>query len=372
MARRHLSRVGLLALALLLPLASAHAQQDKRAQTGMKFVSLSLDARGAALGDAMTAMEGGSAQLLYNPAGIARQTSFIDIAAGQVEWIADINYNQATVTLAPRGGRFGVIGFSVISVDYGTFEETIFDASSDKGFIELGTFGVTATAFGLGYARALTDRFSAGGHVKYVYQNLGEGHVVGQDFRDLLDENGNTIPLLNGDGNPRLDEDGNPLLEQEAFYTVADFNEGVVAYDFGVLYKTGFESLNFAFTARNFAPEVSYQEESFQLPLTLKIGVSMDLIDLTSLNPSVHTLLFAFDAEKPRDFDEQVKFGTEYTFMNTLALRAGYTYPTDEQGITVGAGIKQSVRGFGFGADYAYTSFGIFENVHRLSLSLSL
>ena len=45
---------------------------DKLAQTGMKFLSFSPDARAAALGDAITAKTGGASSLFYNPAGMAR------------------------------------------------------------------------------------------------------------------------------------------------------------------------------------------------------------------------------------------------------------------------------------------------------------
>ena len=50
----------------------ADYETDKLAQTGMKFLSFSPDARAAALGGAMTAKTGGAASLFYNPAGMAR------------------------------------------------------------------------------------------------------------------------------------------------------------------------------------------------------------------------------------------------------------------------------------------------------------
>ena len=58
--------------------------------------------------------------------------------------------------------------------------------------------------------------------------------------------------------------------------------------------------------------------------------------------------------------------------MNTLALRAGYAFPTDEEGIHLGAGLQQTLGGVGVGASYAYTSFGLFADVHRVSLHLAL
>ena len=95
----------------------------------------------------------------------------------------------------------------------------------------------------------------------------------------------------------------------------------------------------------------------------------MDLTDLMSVGVSdMHGFTLSVDAEHPRDFPEQLKIGGEYQFMETLALRAGYVFPTDEQGINLGVGIRR----FGIRADYAYTNFGIFSSVHRVSLSLGI
>jgi len=53
--------------------------------------------------------------------------------------------------------------------------------------------------------------------------------------------------------------------------------------------------------------------------------------------------------------------------MNQFAFRAGYVTPTDEQGISLGVGVRQSIAGMTLGLDYAYTSFGVFDQVHRFS-----
>ncbi len=325
--------------ALVLAAAPAAGQQQKLAQTGMKFLNASLDPRAAALGDAVTASDGGSEMLFYNPAGMASQSTFLQTSFGQLDWIADIMYNQASLSLAPAGGRFGVVGFTVLAVDYGDLQGTI-RADNDSGYLDTEIFSPTAVAFGVGYARALTDRFSVGAHVKRVTQDLGP---AAQDF----DEAGGLV--------------------------FADNRKSVTAFDFGVLYRTGFESLTFAFSARNFSQEIKYVDESFQLPLTLKIGLRMNVFDLTSMGAAgTHRLNVSVDAENPRDFSEQIKVGAEYVFLDSFALRGGYVFPTDEQGINLGAGFFRTVGGVGVGADYAYTDFGIFQSVHRVALRLSL
>ena len=208
-----------------------------------------------------------------------------------------------------------------------------------RAFLDVGTFSPSAWSFGVGYARKLSDQFSVGAQFKWANQYLAD-----------------SVTGINDAGE----------------YAREEIEEAVLAYDFGVLYKTGFRSLNFAVSARNFASEIVFSEESVALPLTLNIGVSMNMMDLIHQGSSMHQLLLSVDASNPRDFSEQIKIGTEYIFLKRFILRAGYVFPTDEQGISFGLGIKQSLRRFGFGADYSYTDFGILSNVQRLAIRFSL
>ena len=106
----------MLALIMLLVPAMAWAQEidqdlerDKLAQTSFKFLKISPDARAAALGDAMTSMDMKSSMaMFYNPAGMARIEGTFSAGFGITNWIADINYNAASVAF--NTGSYGVIG----------------------------------------------------------------------------------------------------------------------------------------------------------------------------------------------------------------------------------------------------------------------
>jgi hypothetical protein len=143
-------------------------------------------------------------------------------------------------------------------------------------------------------------------------------------------------------------------------------------FDFGVLYNTGFESLSFGMSIRNFSEEIRYAQESFQLPLTFRIGVSMNTLDLLNMDPDKHSFLLSIDATHPRDFPEQIGIGAEYIFMKMFALRAGYEFPNDEHGFAAGVGFQKDIADFRFGLDYAYTPFGVFGDVHRFSFQFAL
>lgn len=317
---------------------SLNAQDKKLAQTGMKFLSVSTDARTSGFSEAVTAVDLASASaIFYNPATMASIKEFTSLTVGNVSWIANINYIHSAIAFAPFGGDYGVIGISFLSVDYGEFMGTVV-ANNEKGYIDVGKFSPKSYSFGIGYAKALSTKFSVGGNIKYVKQNLGSSVID-------VDANGN--------------------------YVNEDNSLGALAFDFGILYRTGFKSLNFGMSVRNFSKELKYKKETFQLPLMFKIGLSIDAMDLLNVDKQTHSLIVAIDASHPRDYSEQIYVGAEYTFINTFSIRAGFVSPADEHNFSAGFGVKRNIAGMNLGIDYAYQPYGIFNNVHRFSFNFS-
>lgn len=322
------SKIFLIVLIISVFISSGVFAQKKLAQTGFQFLSVAQDARAIALGDAYTTVEGMPNGLFYNPASIVSFNGLVGVSANYFEWIADINHMSFALALNPMEGQYGVIGVSVQAVDYGDLQGTMV-WENPQGYVDTEIFNPSALAIGLGYGRMLTEKFMVGGQIKFVSQNLGKSVIPGEAAKS----------------------------------NVAD----VFAFDFGTIYKTGFRSLSFGMSVRNFSQEIKYEEEGFQLPLTFKIGVSIDAMDFILEDQDKHGLLVIFDAAHPRSYPEYLNLGTEYTFMNTFAVRVGYVTNQDEYDFTAGFGIKQ----FGVGLDYAYTPFGVFDNVHRFSFNFS-
>ncbi|MCI0513173.1 PorV/PorQ family protein [candidate division KSB1 bacterium] len=317
-------------------LSETMATPKKLAQTGFQFLSIPTEARASAMGEAFITVAGNASSIFYNPANMSRTTSFVDGVVSQNKWIADINHYSGALVFNPFRGNYGTFGFSFLSVDYGDFLGTMVDPTTDKGFKDTGNFAPTSFAVGFGYARALTDRFSIGGHVKYARQQLGSNLIPVGDVKD-----GATAEIKN--------------------------DVDVWAFDFGTLYQTAFKSLVFGMSVRNFSKEIKYQNEGFQLPLAFTLGISMDVFDFFMAPNSDHSLLVSIDAIHPRDYSERVNVGAEYTFMDILALRAGYMYNYDERDVTIGLGVQKFFGNHGIGLDYAYTPFGIFNEVQRMS-----
>jgi hypothetical protein len=335
--------LALVVLMISLQSQLVFSQQQKLAQTGMKFLNVSLDARSSAFGDAVTSLETNSSAMFYNPASMAWLKRIGDVTFGSTRFIADINYYNGAVAFAPEGGSYGVFGLSFTSVDYGDFLGTV-RANNEQGYVDVGTFSPTAMAVGFGYAKTLSEKFSVGANVKYVRQSLGTsvvGDLVADPFQGYISG------------------------------TTEENKLDVFAFDFGILYRTGFKSLNIGMSVRNFAREVKYKSEGFQLPLIFQLGASFNFADIMDVDKNEHSFLVSIDANHPRDYPEQIMIGVEYTFMNLLSFRGGFSAPNDERNFSAGVGLRKDIGGVDLGVDYSYTPFGVFNDVHRISLNFA-
>lgn len=326
------------------PASAVAGENEKLAQTGFQFLSVVTDARAAALGEAMTTTHPGSSAMFFNPAGMAALEGSVDFAGSRNTWIADITHTQFSIAFKPWNGDYGTFGASVQHVDYGEFFGTRVNTASPKGYDDTGIFKLTSLAIGVGYAKELSDRFSVGGHVRWVRQDLGESMIT------------SSIRTYNAG--------------TDSAYRVADTafvgnKLSPFIFDFGTLFKTGYKSLAFGMSVRNFSGEMKYATEGFQAPLVFTLGISMDLMDYFEGLRADHSLYCAIDASHHRDHPEQIKIGLEYGFMKMIYLRAGYASASnDETNFSYGVGVTK----FGFAFDYAYTPYGVFGSVQRMTV----
>lgn len=320
--------------------------QQKLAQTGFNFLSVGTDARATAMGEAFTTLEGASTALFYNPAGLGGMQDFINLSTNQLNWIADIKYLSGSMAIAPFDGRYGVVGLSLMHVNYGEFKFTRV-AATDQGYEDIeGYPKPSAYMVGLGYAKELSPQFVVGGQVKYVYQNLGES----------------AVPVYN------QYVDGTGTLVRDTSIVGQEYSVGVYAFDFGTIYRTGWNSLTFGMSISNFSKEVRYVRENFQLPLQFTFGISMNVFDLVPGSLDDHSLVVAVDAVHPRSYPELMRIGGEYVFSQTIALRAGYVTHHEEYGATFGIGVRQ----FGLAVDYSYMPHDVFNSFQRFSISFKM
>ncbi|MEA2078095.1 MAG: PorV/PorQ family protein [Candidatus Marinimicrobia bacterium] len=326
-----MKRIISIILLVLIAFSFGLAKDQKLAQTGMQFLSVATDGRGAAMGQAMTAIEAYSMAFFYNPASAAKMTKTMDLTASQNNWIAGIKHNAFSVAFNPSNGRFGVFGITARNIDYGDVDATIV-AENDLGYIDLGVMNPTALSVSVGYARSLTDKFAVGGNVGYVVQQLGQSVVP---YGDSLQTKSNVA--------------------------------GGITVDFGTLYYTGWKSLAFGMSVRNFSGEIKYEDEGFQLPLTFSMGLSMDVLDLLPEKPQGQSLKLSVDALHYRSHPEQLNIGLEYGFANLVFARAGYRTSEDIQALSFGIGLNIK----GIVVDYAYTPTVDFVDVQRFTIGFA-
>lgn len=316
----------------------SEAQPVKYGQAGMKFLTIDVGARVAAMGGTAIGVTGDAAAMFVNPAGLS-MVQGLDAMTGTTNWIADINH--LGVGVAYGLGNIGTFGFSLVTMDYGDLRRTIpysgFDPEQRaKGFQDLGSFNVQEYAVGLSYARQIMSQFYIGGSVKYAYQNLGSVTIIDQ-FTGQETE---------------VENDLNNLV-----------------FDFGTLYYPGFKDLRFGVSIRNFSNQVDYYDQRFELPLTFDFGMAMDLMQLWN-GDSNNKLTLALDALHPRDYSERIHSGLEYNLSDILFLRGGYKFNYDEEGLTAGLGIQYGLSGVRIRGDYAYSEFGMFDAVHRFTIGI--
>lgn len=313
---------------------------SKTGTTAAQFLKIGVGARASAMGGAYVALAGDASALYWNPAGISRLNGNEAILV-HTEWLADIDYDFGGVVI--QMGGIGTIGVSLTILSMG--EMLVRTEKEPEGTGEY--FSASDACVALSYGRSLTDRFSIGLNVKYIYQGIYH---------------------MNANG---------------------------VAFDVGTLFTTGFNGMRIGMNIANFGskmrmagkdskvfvdinPDASgsnatlpanLETLSWPLPLVFRVGVAMD-----PLKTRLHRFTVAVDALHPNDNSERINAGMEYSFREMVSLRGGYqsAWGLDaEDGLTFGGGLRYQMAGhFGVKLDYAYADWGRLANAQRLSLGI--
>jgi len=300
---------------------------DKSGTTSFQFLSVRPSSRAASLAGAFSTIADNSEASFWNPACLVKVQN-MDASISYIDYFLDVKmYSFSAAYTTQDWGTFGIFG---LYTDVGTIEETTRDAISVSGDnINPGLTGRTFTPYqlygGISYAKSLTNKFSFGINVKYVEENL--------------------------------------------IYA----KTGEVVFDGGINFNTNYKSIQIGASIKNFGKDVKYIDKAYPIPQTLNIGVSANLIGNTGNNllvdSDIHKLLFAYDIIQPRDYAQEHAVGMEYSYDNMIALRVGYKFNGDQEGLSAGFGLHyQSLR-----VDYAYSAFGDYlPAVHRITLGFEL
>lgn len=305
------------------------------------FLEIGVGARAQAMGGAFVSLADDATAMYWNPAGIGRisgfQATFI-----HVNWLLDTNYDYTGI-VTPIGGIF-ILGVNTIV--FGSGEQPVRVIGQEEGTGEF--YSAQDLAVGITLALRLTDRFSFGINTKFINQRIWNSSANG------------------------------------------------FAVDVGGLYKTQLEGLQMGFSISNFGTDmrlsgrdlrnvidpdilnegvekipVSYETDSFTLPLLFRFGVSYK----QSIFSEGSDLTFAMDLLHPNNDEESINLGAEYLMFDTFALRAGYRslFLRDRtSGMSFGGGLIVSPLGsnMDIAIDYGYVDWGLLNAVHNFSLGL--
>ncbi len=311
--------------------------------TAAGFLAIDIGPRGTAMGSAFVSVADDPTAMYWNPAGIAKIEGF-EASFSNTKWIADLSFNYAAAVLDL--GTFGNLGLNATFLTSGQMEQTTIENPDGTGVF----FDAASYAFGISYARNLTDQFSIGLNGKYINERLYNETAAGfgLDVGAMFDTHFNGLKLGMSISNygTKMQLSGRDLTVQvDTDPSIAGNNPNINS---------------------------QLQTDAFDLPLLFRVGVSMDVLK-GAYNSN---LIFSADALHPSDDVESVNVGGEYAFHNLVFLRAGYRglfNKDSQQGLNLGAGIRYNVIGSTtVYFDYSYIKFGVLGNINTFSVSLGL
>lgn len=333
-SRVHSRAAVLLALILVLILpASAGAGdlirlfgEENVGTTSGLFLRIPVGARAVAMGKAYSALANDGSAPFWNPAGIVRTPGLQNYFANHVAYTADIDIDYFAVHR--RGQNFGM-GLTMGALRSGEITRTDEYHPDGTG----STFNANQFFLGFTLARAMTDRFSIGGTVKYYQENLDQFQI-----------------------------------------------KSVLA-DLGIFYYLGWGDSRVGFSVRNFGSDLKpggspsdapientaiTDFQSFPAPTVGAFGTARTWRLAEDIS-----LLTSMDFSHPSDYKESFCLGSELGLRSLLFLRGGYETSRSEGGPSGGFGLNIKRKGFLVKIDYAYNDLGTFGGIHYLSVDLS-
>ncbi|WP_139924644.1 type IX secretion system outer membrane channel protein PorV [Hymenobacter sp. DG01] len=348
---------GLLGLA-----ATAHAQSRVNAiTTAVPILTISPDARSAALGEAGVAISPDANAGYYNPGKLGFVRYQHSASLSYTPWLASIA-NDMGLAYASGTSKIGERATLSANLMYFNLGEIQY---RDRNGIATGTFNPKEYALSVGYGQKLSDQFGVGLNVRYIRSNLTGGTVT------------DTKP-------------GNAVAVDLGAYYNTDLSIGAGEYN-----------LAFGAAVANIGNKISYTDASQPdfLPTTFRLGTAitkeLDAYNKITLTVDANKLLVPTPyyeegnqtdpalvarvqaenerranygivrgitssfSDAPGGFSEELKEinlsgGLEYTYNDLLMARVGYFYENpmkgDRQYLSFGAGVRYQV----FGVDGTY------------------
>tara|TARA_B110000046_G_scaffold48975_1_gene54460 strand:- start:18822 stop:19877 length:1056 start_codon:yes stop_codon:yes gene_type:complete len=320
-------------LVLLVSSASAQLIPNFGAQRAglstLSFLKNDLNPRSTALSGASVSLDADAFSSFTNPAATADLKSFHG-ALSNVTIGAGIQQSFLSVSI-PRKKNFSTFGFSLNMLNSGAMEKRTEFQPEGNGE----KFYVTNMALGGTYAQQLSDMFSAGITMKFIYEQIDT------------------------------------------------YTNATVAADVSFLYKTDFKDLNFAVMIQNFGGSSSIDGEDLPEDFNRNLNPTADdysVPTVFSLGASIvpwkkekQSLLIAVQLNHPSDNAENYRVGLEYEYMKLLYVRAGYMLNVASQSLpTFGFGLRHRIGAHPLHINYAANPTDFLGVQHTVGLAIGI
>ena len=299
-------------------------------------------ARDLAMGGSTISTTSGIEAVFWNPAGIVKSKSSVNLMFSHLSYIADIGVDYGAASANFEG--VGTLALSIKSLSIGEMLVTTTLDPDGTGQ----TYSPQFFTAGATFAKQLSDRVSVGLTANLVTERILEVHTsgfafnVGVMYNNLANINGLSIGVAIKNIGPQLKYDGPGLYAQG---TVAGQNRS--------------------------ANNVALEAAPFELPSTFEFGFGYQ-----SILEGNNSLLFSGTFQNNNFSGDEYKGGFEYGYNSNFFARLGYSGSPSSQsadyiyGFTAGVGVEYPLEGVNLAVDYAYRSVKYFDGNHSISIRL--
>ena len=324
---------------------------DRQGESGAVELLLNPWARSAGLHTMGTSMITGVESMRLNVAGLAR-TNKTDLVIAHTILFEGSQMGINALGFAQRiGDNGGVIGLSLVSVDFGDIQVTTENTPAGTG----ATFSPNFFHLGIAYAKTFANKVSVG----LLVRGISESTADLSAFGFAIDAG---VQYVTGPQD--------------------NFKFGISLRNVGSPMAFGGEGLSFRTDnpggSTDFDITVSQRAAKFELPSALNIGLSYDFLlgqdDIVRLTPLANFTANSFSKD-------QIGGGIEFAFKEMFMVRAGYKYDMGKEieglsdnaytGLSAGATIEVPFKKGNpnrFGIDYAYRASNPFGGTHNFSI----
>lgn len=274
----------------LLPFALT-AINANAGEYGFQFLQIPVSPVASALGGTGIYATGYAGAFIQNPAANLLEERF-SLSLQHNIWIVDTSTSQLVYSNSNRNRHFGLVGRML---DYGELENR-----DDTGLL-IGKYHPLDANLMANYALRIMPDHLLGINAGLIYEKLDTASSFG------------------------------------------------LSADLGYVYLTPVTNAILFTSVRNIGFTSKMDDESIKLPLTIEAGLGYTIPELAFADRISQQLTF----KKAVDNDLTAAYAAEISLWQILALRLGYKFLHDEEGITAGLGINWH----NLEIDYGWTSF---------------